>query len=58
MPEQWVPMRDAAKILKVSYYKLSQLVTAGLIESRDNIRDKREKLVNLEQAKQVLEINR
>jgi hypothetical protein len=52
--EQWVPMKEAADILKVSHYKLSQLVTAGLIETRENIRDKREKLINIEQAKQVL----
>jgi hypothetical protein len=52
--QQWMPMRDAAKVLKVSRYKLGQLVTAGLVESRENIRDKREKLVNIEQARQVL----
>jgi hypothetical protein len=47
-------MKEAAIILEVSLYKLSQLVTAGLIETRENIRDKREKLVNIEQAKRVL----
>lgn len=54
MSEQWMPMRDAARILKVSRYKLSQLVMAGLIEARENIRDKREKLINVDQARQVL----
>jgi hypothetical protein len=54
--EQWVPIGDAAKILKVSRYKLDQLVTAGLVASRENIRDKRKKLIDIEQAKQVLGI--
>ncbi len=52
--EKWIPMREAAKVLEISYYKISQLVNAGTIESKENIRDKREKLINLEQAKQVL----
>jgi len=54
---QWIPMREASKLLKVSFYKISQLVNSGELQSKTNIRDKREKLVNLEQAKQVLEIS-
>ena len=50
----WIPMKDAAKELKVSQYKLSQLVMSGQLETKENIRDKRAKLINLEQAKQVL----
>ena len=54
--QQWIPMKDAAKLLNVSRYKLSQLVNAGQIPTRDNIRDKREKLVDIERAKQILGI--
>lgn len=52
--EQWVPLKEAAKKLKVSRYKLNQLIDRGLVETRDNIRDNREKLVNIDQARQVL----
>jgi RNA-binding protein YlmH len=52
--EQWVPLKEAAKMLKVSRYKLNQLIDKGLIESRVNIKDYREKLVNINQARQVL----
>lgn len=52
--EQWVPLKEAAKKLKVSRYKLNQLIDKGLVESRENIRDYREKLVNIDQARQVL----
>ena len=52
--EQWVTIKEAAKILDVSRYKLNQLIDKGLIETRENIKDYREKLVNIEQARQVL----
>ncbi len=52
--EQWLPVKDAAKVLKVSRYKLNQLIDRGLIETKENIKDYREKLVNIDQARQVL----
>jgi hypothetical protein len=52
--EEWVAINDAARILGVTYFKLSQLVTSGQIETRENIRDKRKKLINMRQARQVL----
>jgi len=52
--EQWLPVKEAAKILKVSRYKLNQLVDKGLIETKENIKDYRAKLINMEQAKRVL----
>ncbi|HYX51381.1 MAG TPA: hypothetical protein VE843_16665 [Ktedonobacteraceae bacterium] len=52
--EQWVPVKEASKILNVSRYKINQLIDRGLIESRENIQDFREKLVNIEQIKRVL----
>jgi hypothetical protein len=54
--EEWITMKDAAKKLKVSYYKLSQLAMTGEIETKDSLRDKRVKLVNTEQIKQKLGI--
>ena len=54
MTEQWVPIKEAAKMLKVSRYKLNQLIDKGLVQSRENVRDYREKLVNVEQARQIL----
>lgn len=55
--EDWVAINDAARILGVTYFKLSQLVTSGQIETKENIRDKRKKLINMRQAKQLLGIN-
>jgi len=52
--EQWLPIKEAAKNLKVSRYKLNQLIDRGIIETKENIKDYREKLVNVVQAKQVL----
>ena len=52
--EQWLPIKEAAKALNVSRYKLNQLIDKGLIQTKENIKDYREKLVNLEQARQVL----
>jgi len=52
--EQWIPLKEAAKILKVSRYKLNQLIDRGLVEAKENIRDNREKLVNIDQARNVL----
>lgn len=54
--EEWLPMKEAAKKLKVSYYKLSQLAMTGEISTKDSLRDKRVKLVNVEQIKQILNI--
>ncbi len=54
--EEWLPMKEASKKLKVSYYKLSQLAMSGELATRDSVRDKRVKLVNVEQVKQVLGI--
>jgi hypothetical protein len=50
-------MKEAAKILGVSRYKLSQLVMAGKIEMRSSVQDNRAKLINIEQARKVLEIS-
>lgn len=52
--EQWLPVKEAVKTLKVSRYKLTQLIDRGLVQTRENIKDYREKLVDVEQARQVL----
>lgn len=55
--EQWLPMKEAAKALNVTPYKLAQLVNAGLIDTKENVRDKRAKLIDMDKAKQVLGIS-
>jgi hypothetical protein len=54
--EEWMAINEAARILGVSYFKLSQLVTSGAIATKENIRDKRKKLINIRQAKEILGI--
>jgi MoaA/NifB/PqqE/SkfB family radical SAM enzyme len=54
--DEWVAINDAARILGVTYFKLSQLVTSGQIETKENIRDKRKKLINMRQAREILGI--
>jgi hypothetical protein len=50
-------MKEAAKALNVTPYKLAQLVNAGLIDTKENVRDKRAKLIDMDKAKQVLGIS-
>ncbi len=44
---QWVTMSEAARLLRVSLSKISRLAKRGRIETRNNPRDERERLVNL-----------
>jgi hypothetical protein len=54
--QDWMSMKEAAKVLKVSYYKLSQLAMTGEIETKPSLRDKRMKMVSIKQIKEVLDI--
>jgi hypothetical protein len=54
--EQWVTMREAATTLKLSYYKIQRLAAQGSLSTRDDVLDKRVKLVNLEEVRRVFRI--
>jgi hypothetical protein len=53
MTEQWVTMKDAAKAVGTSASKISRLAAIGAIEVKTDIIDRRLKLVNLEQVREV-----
>jgi hypothetical protein len=53
MPEQWITMKDAAKAVGTSPSKISRLASIGAIEVRENVIDRRLKLVNLEQVTEL-----
>ncbi len=54
--EQWLPMRDVAEMLNISYDKLSRLVRQKAIRTQDDILDQRVKLVEVSEVKKVFRI--
>lgn len=54
--EEWLPMRDVADMLKISYYKLSRLVAQNQISSQDDVLDRRVKLVEVNEVKRVFRL--
>jgi hypothetical protein len=48
MSEEWVPMSEAARRLKVRVSKISRLASKGRIETRENPLDERVRLVNFD----------
>ncbi len=55
MTEQWVTMKEAAKALGTSPSKISRLASIGLIEIKEDLIDRRIKLVNLDQVTELLQ---
>jgi hypothetical protein len=54
--EEWMKMKDAAALLKISYWKLQRLADRGTISSKDDPLDRRARLVNVEEVKQIFRI--
>ncbi len=54
--EQWLPMTDVADMLHIPYEKLSRLVRQKEIETRDDVLDKRVKLVEINEVKKVFRL--
>ena len=55
--EQWLPMKEVAEMLNISYDKLSRLVRQKIIKTQDDVLDQRVKLVEVEQVKRVFRLN-
>lgn len=55
--EQWLPMKEVAKILNVSYDKLSRLVRQKVLRTQNDVLDQRVKLVELNEVKRIFRIN-
>ena len=54
--EQWIPMKEAAAILNISYDKLSRLVRQKAIHTQEDVLDQRAKLVELNEVKRVFRL--
>lgn len=54
--EQWVPMKEAAEMLNISYDKLGRLVRRREIRSQDDPLDQRVKLVEINEVKRIFRI--
>lgn len=55
MSEEWVPMSEAARRLKVRVSKISRLASKGHIETRDNPLDERVRLVNFNELRALFD---
>ena len=55
MSEEWVPMSEAARRLKVRVSKISRLASKGRIETRENPLDERVRLVNFDVLQTLFE---
>jgi excisionase family DNA binding protein len=52
--EEWVTMSEAAKILNVPVSKISRLAATNVIEVKQNKVDRRLRLVNLTELREIL----
>jgi DNA-binding MarR family transcriptional regulator len=55
MAERWVTMKEAAKELKITTSKVSRLAASGVIEVREGAVDRRQKYVDVESIRKLLE---
>jgi DNA-binding MarR family transcriptional regulator len=51
--QQWVSLNEAAKIVKVSPSKLSQMAKKGEISSKRDPKDKRKVLLNIQELQRL-----
>jgi hypothetical protein len=51
--EQWLPMREVAETLHISYDKLSRLVRQKVIKTQSDVLDQRIKLVEINEVKRI-----
>lgn len=51
---QWVTMKEASRILSITYGVVSRLVAIKAISTKENLADRRSKLVNIDEIKNVL----
>lgn len=55
-PEQWLPMREVAEKLNISYDKLSRLVRQKVIRTQNDVLDQRKKLVEINEVKHIFRL--
>ncbi len=54
--EEWVSVKEAADRLNISYWKLLRLADRGAIRTQENVLDRRQKLVEINEIKRVFNI--
>jgi hypothetical protein len=54
--QEWLPMKEAADKLKISYYKLIRMVDRGKIKTMPDDLDRRVRLVNLDEVRKVFRL--
>ena len=54
--EQWLPMREVAENLHISYDKLSRLVRQKVIRTQSDVLDQRKKLVEINEVRQIFRV--
>jgi predicted XRE-type DNA-binding protein len=55
MTDSWMTMKEAAKTLGISNSRISRLASIGAIEVKTSTIDKRIKVVNVDQIKELIE---
>jgi hypothetical protein len=54
--QEWLPMKEAAERLNISYYKLIRMVDRGKLETKEDDLDRRVRLVNLNEVRKVFRL--
>jgi hypothetical protein len=54
--EQWLPMREVAESLHISYDKLSRLVRQKVIRTQSDVLDQRKKLVEINEVRHIFRV--
>lgn len=53
LPDEWIPMNEAAKRIGISIVKVSRLAARGRIATQRDPYDERVKLVNFAELRQI-----
>ena len=54
--EQWLPMKEVAENLQISYDKLSRLVRQKVIRTQSDVLDQRKKLVEINEVRRIFRV--
>ena len=51
--EEWLPLSEAASVTGLTIHVIKRLIKEGRVQDRENLLDKREKLVNVSQLRAI-----
>jgi len=52
--QEWLPIMEACKQFNISIHIINRLIKEGKLEAKGNILDKRKRLVNVAQLRELL----